>query len=157
VPPDSQVLLEVYKTIFATWRSQVDSYWQRSNYFAAFGTAAIAGSWYLVNRSAMPDLGASLLLSMLGIWLTIVWYRSNKKTHMYVRHWWDSLGRIEQRLRIAPSDFAQQLELGQEEQHQRQGGIPYRSLIQNVPMMFFVMWTALFLTAVVRMACPLCR
>jgi hypothetical protein len=38
--------LDLYKIIFETWRSQVDSSWQRSNYFAAFETApsADAGS-----------------------------------------------------------------------------------------------------------------
>lgn len=39
---NTQASMEVYKTVFETWRAQVDSYWQRSNYFAAFETAALA-------------------------------------------------------------------------------------------------------------------
>ncbi len=38
-------LMEVYKTISDTWRSQVDSSWQRSTYFAAFEIAALGGCW----------------------------------------------------------------------------------------------------------------
>src|ERR1017187_4444212 len=100
------------KTLFETWRSQVDSYWQRSNYFAAFETAAIAASWYLVSKSDELNVGAGLVLSMLGIWLTVAWHQSNEKTHTYVRHWWDSIIRIEGRLGLTPSslDFARQLE-----------------------------------------------
>ena len=51
--------MEVYKTIFETWRSQVDSYWQRNTYFAAFETAALAGCWYLVEHSHREWAGLS--------------------------------------------------------------------------------------------------
>jgi hypothetical protein len=34
--------LEVYKTLFETWRFEVNSHWQRSSYFAAFETVAVA-------------------------------------------------------------------------------------------------------------------
>ena len=45
---DGEQLFTVYQQLFETWRSQVDSYWQRSNYFAAFETAAIAGCWHIL-------------------------------------------------------------------------------------------------------------
>lgn len=121
--PQGPDLMEVYKTIFETWRSQVNSYWQRSNYFAAFETAAIAGCWHLASSSRLLEAGASVGLCVLGIWLTVVWYLSNDKTHTYVRHWWNAIGKLEEQVGLAPNDFARQLEL------QRRGGCRYSRLI----------------------------
>ncbi len=47
--------LEVYRTTFETWRFEVDSYWQRNSYFAAFETAAITGCWYLLEKDKDSD------------------------------------------------------------------------------------------------------
>lgn len=153
--PQGPDLMEVYKTIFDTWRSQVGSYWQRSNYFAAFETAAIAGCWHLAGSSHLLEAGAGAGLCLLGIWLTGVWYQSNKKTHAYVRHWWDAIRKTEEQLGLAPSDFAQQLELAQELGRQGKSGGQYRDLIQQVPKIFLVAWIALFVIATVRIACLL--
>jgi len=60
---DTDVSIEVYKVVFETWRSQVESYWQRSNYFAAFETAALTGCWYLVEHKH-PKVG--IFVSILG-------------------------------------------------------------------------------------------
>jgi hypothetical protein len=51
--PDRELALrqEVYKEAFETWRYEVNSYWQRNNYFSAFEIAAIAGCWYVVEHS----------------------------------------------------------------------------------------------------------
>ena len=74
---------DLYKVLFDTWRSQVDSYWQRSNYFAAFETVAVAACWHLLDtKHFWTEVG----LSILGILLTITWYLNNRKTHSYVRH-----------------------------------------------------------------------
>jgi len=149
--------IEVYKTIFDTWRSQVDSYWQRSNYFALFETAAVGACWHLVSGSHKLEVGAGVGLSVLGICLTFVWYRNNAKTHGYVRHWWDSMGKIEAQLNLTPNDFASQLDRKQDEEHKERGGWEYRDMIQKVPILFGVAWVALFVTAVVRLACFLCQ
>ncbi len=151
-PQERNELMDVYKTLFETWRSQVDSYWQRSNYFAVFETAAVSGCWILISGSRMVEIVAGLVLSILGIGLTMVWHHSNDKTHTYVLHWWDSIRNIETRLNLAPNDFAEQLTQAQEIRHQRDGGIQYRDLIQRVPLLFGIAWAALLLIAVGRAA-----
>jgi len=55
--------MEVYKTIFDTWRSQVDSSWQRSSYFAGFEIAAIGGCWLLASSNDNLALGAGVVFS----------------------------------------------------------------------------------------------
>ena len=83
--------LQLYSTIWEIWRFQVDSYWQRTSYFAVFETAAIAGVWQvLANR---PRL--ALALAGLGIVLTILWLLNNARTHAYVGYWWQALAEIE--------------------------------------------------------------
>ncbi len=56
--------MEVYKTIFDTWRSQVDSSWQRSSYFAAFEIAAVGGCWLLVSGLTRLPVGAGIVFSV---------------------------------------------------------------------------------------------
>jgi len=133
--PDEK-LFQVYTQIFETWRSQVDSYWQRSNYFAAFETAAIAGCWHILSRQH-DEIWAGGVVSILGIALTIVWLYNNHKTHGYVLYWWESLRVIESKLDVAGTDFVTQ---------QKGGGLPpYRYLIQIVPIIFLMAWSILFI------------
>jgi hypothetical protein len=141
-PPDG---MEVYKAIFDTWRSQVDSSWQRSNYFAAFEIAAIGGCWLLVSGEKRLPVGVGILFSAGGLWLTWIWYRSTKKTQAYVRHWWDSLMKVEDWLALSPYDFARQLE--------RKGGEEYRRLLKQIPLLFGVAWIVLLIVATSRFAC----
>jgi hypothetical protein len=148
--------IEVYKAMFDTWRSQVDSYWQRSNYFALFETAAIGACWHLVSSCHKPEVGAGIILVAFGISLTVIWYYNNKKVHAYVRHWWVAMTEIEERLNLAPNDFAGQLHRKQEaeDKDQKEGGkFDYSKLIQYVPGLFGLAWIALFLIAVVRLLC----
>jgi hypothetical protein len=135
--------MEVYKTIFDTWRSQVDSSWQRSNYFAAFEIAAVGGSWVLVSGLARLPVGAGIVFSVGGFLLTVIWYRSTKKTQAYVRHWWQSMLAIEDGL--APHDFARQLEA--------KGDDEYRRLLPRIPILFGTAWVLLFITGIVRFVC----
>lgn len=130
-------LFKVYEQLFETWRSQVDSYWQRSNYFAAFETAAIAGCWHILTvEHRVPWAGCTM--SGLGIVLTIVWFCNNQKTHKYVLHWWNALEKIEDKVGLRPyeADFVTR---------QKGGGFPrYSYLLQAVPVIFLVAWAALF-------------
>src|ERR1039458_4861270 len=127
-PSRNELLIEAYKTIFDTWRSQVDSSWQRSSYFAAFEIAAIGGCWFLVSGGTKLPVGAGVLCSIGGFLLTMIWYSSTKKTQDYVRHWWRSILAIEQGLALSPYDFAQQLE--------KQGRDEYRKLPKSIPVLF---------------------
>jgi hypothetical protein len=132
-------LLDIYKVIFQTWRWQVDSYWQRSSYFAAFETAAIAGCWHLVEQKRWQGL----LVSVLAILLTVVWFLNNLKTHGYVDYWWRALTKIEAKLGTQNVSFVT-----------NQGGsryVQYHHLMQAVPVIFLSAW--LVLVALATKAC----
>jgi hypothetical protein len=135
---EDQKLLKVYKQIFETWRSQVNSYWQRSNYFAAFETAAIAGCWHILT-TPKKEIWAGFIMACLGIALTIVWLYNNYKTHKYVVYWWDALGKLEKKIRLVEyeADFVtRQIGGG--------GCMPYHCLVQVVPAIFLIAWLFLF-------------
>ncbi|MFZ1084413.1 MAG: hypothetical protein WAN35_05575 [Terracidiphilus sp.] len=144
--------LDLYKTIFDTWRSQVDSSWQRSSYFAAFETAAIGGCWLLIRDNSFLSVGAAIAFSFGAVLLTTVWYFSTVKTSMYVRHWWDSIIAIETKLKmnIQHYDFASQLE-------SKPKCFPkYRYLVQAIPILFGMAWISLFTLSIVRFTCLIC-
>jgi hypothetical protein len=61
--------LEVYRNVYETWRFEVDSYWQRNIYFAAFETAAIGGCWYLLEHQRLV---MGLVFAALGTGLTLL-------------------------------------------------------------------------------------
>ena len=127
--------VEVYKTIFETWRFQVNSYWQRSSYFAAFETATIAGVWGILEANR---LWTGLAFSVLGLALTLIWFLNNRATHSYVLYWWSALKGVEEKLTLKKcgTDFVTQ--------HEGSGGmVPYRILIQSVPGIFTVAWATL--------------
>ena len=147
IPTDR--LMDVYKIIFDTWRSQVDSSWQRSSYFAAFEIAAIGGCWFLVSGRKIFQAGSGLAFSFGGLILTVIWHLSTKKTQTYVRHWWDSIRAIEKALALSPYDFAQQLESQQE----NAAGVKYQMLVRWIPILFGSAWILLFLIAAVRLLC----
>ena len=137
---DQDELLTIYQTIFETWRSQVDSYRQRSAYFAAFETAAIAGCWDVLRQN--KTLWVGILLAILGSFLTFAWIYNNHKVHKYVVHWWDSLRKLEKQLHMDAegTDFVTQ---------QQGGGFPpYSMLVQVVPVLFLIGWLSLFVWGV---------
>jgi len=100
-PPERRDLVEVYKTVFETWRSQVESSWQRSTYFAAFEIAAIGGCWLLVSdEKRLLPVAAGIAFSIGGLWLTRIWYKSTTKTQAYVLHWWKGIIEVEKGLSL---------------------------------------------------------
>jgi hypothetical protein len=94
-PTGEDTNVQLYWAIFETWCAQVDSYWTRTSYFAAFETAAIAGTWVLLNSRDDYKLGHLFLI--FGILLTPLWIYSNVKTHRYHLYWWETLKEIERR------------------------------------------------------------
>jgi hypothetical protein len=143
-------LFKVYEQIFQTWRWQVDSYWQRSNYFAAFETAAIAGCW-LVLTAKDRHIWAGSILSGLGVILTIAWFYNNHKTHKYISHWWESLRKLETNEKIGLES------LGVNFVTQQEGGgfPPYHCLPQIVAAIFMGAWLILFVwSLLLPCACP---
>jgi hypothetical protein len=162
-------MLKAYEVIFETWRSQVDSYWQRSIYFAAFETAGIAGWWMLLptKKKPEPGQGLGLLLAGFGFLLSIVWYWSNHIMHAYVVYWWDALSRIEESLNrgreqpcpikdcpnpersnLSSIDFVQQLETSRNTRNENgkekpKCHIKYHWLVQSIPVLFGIAWVIL--------------
>lgn len=132
--------LEVYKTLFETWRFEVNSHWQRSSYFAAFETVAVAACWKLLEET--KSVWAGVLLAILGILLTEIWRRNNQKTHFYAVYWLGKVTEIEKRLSV---DAKESLEFATEILNRpRNGWLRHRHLVQAVPIIFFVAWVALF-------------
>jgi len=140
-------LLEVYKSLFDTWRFEVNSHWQRSSYFAAFETVAIAACWKLLtDLSGSRWLGAVVVV--LGILLTAVWFLNNNKTHFYAVYWLKAVSKIEntlvQRGGEEGIDFATQI------LSRPRHPIRHRHLVQAVPLLFLVGWVTLFFFAVYK-------
>ncbi len=85
-------LIQLYWAIFEAWSAQVDSYWTRTNYFAAFEIAAIGGTWVVLNAN---DLTVGRYSLVLASFLTASWIFSNVKSHDYLMYWWKALAEIE--------------------------------------------------------------
>jgi hypothetical protein len=95
----------VYKETLETWRHQVDSYWQRNNYFSAFETVALAGCWYVVEHC---HLYSGAVFAALGITSIVAWLISNIGMHRYIEYWWKAIHHAEDILLLRESqlDFA---------------------------------------------------
>jgi hypothetical protein len=140
---ETKELLEVYKSLFDTWRFEVNSHWQRSSYFAAFETVALGACWKLL--TGPPDQRwAGGVLSVLGIILTGIWFLNNQKTRYYARHWFRAVCDVEARLIKASGeqgiDFATRIL-----HRHRKDLIGHPYLVQTVPVIFYAAWAALLL------------
>ena len=136
---------EVYRTIFETWRYEVESYWQRNNYFAAFETAALAGCWYVVEH-AQPWPG--LAFSVLDLISAIIWFITSLAVLSYVRYWWNAIKSIEGKLALRDDgfDFATK--------HPGSGLHPSR-LVLVIPLLFAGAWIVILVFSILCL-CP-CR
>lgn len=134
----AEIHLEVYKTAFETWRYEVDSYWQRNNYFAAFETAALAGCWYVVEHE-QPWPG--LAFSILGLISAIIWFITSLAVLSYVRYWWSAVQAVEFQLPLKGSglDFATR--------HPGSGLHPSR-LVLAIPLLFGAAWIVILIYSI---------
>ena len=130
--------LEVYKAIFETWRYEVDSYWQRNSYFAAFETAALAGCWYVVEHLYRWP---GLVFSLAGLTSAIIWWVTSIAVHRYVRYWWNAIQSIERKLSLKDQglDFASK--------HPGSGLHPSK-LVLTIPILFAAAWIAIVVVAI---------
>ena len=147
--PERLELMGLYKTTLETWRSQVDSSWQRSSYFSAFEIAAIGGCWLLVSKDSLLWIGAAIGFSFGALLITMIWCLSTAKTWEYVRHWWDSVTELEDALGLGKQqrDFATRLE------QKNKCGVRYKWLVCGIPVLFELAWFALFVLSIVRCVC----
>ncbi len=139
---DRKELFELYKSLIETWRFEVNSHWQRSSYFAAFETVALAACWKLIGDGSRY---AASVLSVLGFLLTVIWFLNNRKTHFYAVYWLERVGIIEDKLGFKEEgiDFANQILT-----RPRSDLIKHRHLVQGVPLVFFVAWVAMFVCGI---------
>lgn len=137
---DTNELLEMHKSLFETWRFEVNSHWQRSSYFAAFETVAVAACWKLLNSPSQR--WAAVVLSALGIILTSVWLLNNNKTRYYARYWLRAVCDIESKLIERSGEqginFAWRIL-----NRPRTDLVRHPNLVQAVPFMFLVAWVTL--------------
>jgi hypothetical protein len=134
--------LEVYKAVFDTWRYEVNSYWQRNSYFAAFETAAMAGCWYVVeHKYHWPGF----VFSIAGLGSAVIWWITSIAVHRYVQHWWEGIKTIEGKfgLHEAGLDFASQ---------HRGSGLHPSIFVLAIPLLFASAWIAILVVAI----CGLC-
>lgn len=116
----------------------MDSYWTRSNYFAAFEIAAAAGAWVVLNAN---DLRLGHWSIFLGVFLTAGWIFSNLKSHDYVAYWWKALQEVEASIDwVTKPDYISNYEARRKKRHVL-GNLPY-SFFTNwlVPIFFLVVW-----------------
>jgi hypothetical protein len=141
-------LLQIYRTLFETWRFQVNSHWQRSSFFSAFETVGLVACWKLFTDKpdAHPFLGA--LLALLGLVLTVVWFLINDRTHEYAIYWLKAVGEIESRVMRNGSeweiDFAKKI-LDDKHTPIPRSMIHHHQLEKAVPSLFLIAWIALLL------------
>lgn len=140
---EQHLRLEIYKSTVEIWRFEVDSYWQRNKYFAAFETAAIAGCWYLNEHQRF---GFETLFSVLGLILTGLWIWSNVGVHRYIRYWWKSFRDAEVSLGLESHGlhFATRY---------KGSGVKPSWAIQLIPWVFALAWSGLVFYAI----CHLCK
>ncbi len=134
-------IVQLYWGFLETWGTQVDSYWTRTNYFAAFEIAAMAGTWVLLGDK---DLRLGHWTALLVVLLTGAWIFSNVKSHAYVDYWWDVLRELEssEKWEVKPAYISKY-----EERRKRQRRLlrlPY-SIFTNwlVPCFFLAAWLLL--------------
>lgn len=147
---DTKELLEVYKSLFETWRFQVNSHWQRSSFFAAFETVALTACWKLFSlESGKCTTLLGLILDLLGIALTLVWLLINNRTHNYALYWLEQVGDVETKIMRKGGewgiDFAKKI-LDPKRTTITPGLISHHRLEQAVPLLFIVAWVALLLS-----------
>jgi hypothetical protein len=138
-PPVSgeDTVIQLYWAILETWTAQVDSYWTRTNYFAAFEITAAAGTWAVLNANDLRVGHWSLLLAFL---LTASWIFSNVKSHDYVTYWWEALKEIE-----GGAEWKKKPDYVSNYETRRKG----RPVLQNISYSCFTNWfVPLFLLVV---------
>jgi hypothetical protein len=147
---ETKDLIELYKSLVQTWHFEVNSHWQRSSYFAAFETVAVAGCWKLLSNSSGPRW-AGAALSLLGISLTAVWFLNNRKTHFYSVYWLEAVCKIENKLALEKDgiDFFTQIQ-----KRPRTDLMRHRNLVQAPPFLFFIAWIILLMCGAYRWCHP---
>jgi hypothetical protein len=139
---------EAYKIALENWRFQVNSYWTRNSYFAAFETALTFGVWQISERHSWLGAGFGLL----GVTLSVAWFLNSDRLHEYITFYWERSIELERQVLLASSskgeDLSQRLFLvsgfdawrAERLHHAPRLRIRYSSLVQCVPLLFMIAW-----------------
>jgi hypothetical protein len=146
-------LVQLYWAILERWGAQVDSYWTRTNYFAVFEVAAIAGMWVVLDDKDITIrhwyvVAISLLIVIV---LTAGWIFSNLKSYDYHMYWWSVLREIERDngWSVSP-DYVSAYET-RRSRHPILRRLQYHTFTNwVVPIAFFIFWVSLVIGLVVH-------
>jgi hypothetical protein len=131
-------IAETRKIAYETWRFQVDSYWSRNSYFAAFETVAVAGVWTLAEK---VHHWTALCFALLCVALTLIWFKGNERVHEYISFWWEMAIKSDTLVSTESEQFglASRFE-GWRKSKSKSHGFAYSRLIQGIPVLFFAGW-----------------
>src|SRR5205807_4188517 len=93
---DKLIGKDAYKIALDTRNLEIGLFWQRSNYFLALNTALAIGFF------KVEDKGYMLLLALLGLGVSWLWFRVNLGSKFWQSRW-------EQRLRLVEEQIAPDL------------------------------------------------
>jgi hypothetical protein len=154
-------LLQIYGLLFENWRFQINSNWQRTNYFAVFEIAALGGVWKIISERYIVS---GFVAASLGFLLTIIWFLNDIKAGKYIDYWWQSLSRIEKDIassgaqgegpRLPALDFVSNYFHNCEiYKIERLGWPRYQTLMRAVPKIFMLAWFCCWLFALSYCRC----
>jgi len=87
--------VEIYRLMVETWRWQIGSNWQRTDYFAAFQTALLLAAGKIILDW---HFRAGIVTSIFGLALNIGWVLNDMKAGSYINYWWEAAKRAEAEL-----------------------------------------------------------
>ena len=129
---------ERFGAAIETWRFEVNSYWTRNSYFALFQGGAFVAIWTLLQTQYRVT---TVVMSLLGVLLTIVWFVNNSRMHEYVEYWWDRTGEIETEFEVK---IERRLVSDYETRRKHKHCVPYSTLVQLAPCLFMCGWFWMF-------------
>jgi hypothetical protein len=145
---DERSLQEDFKTALNIWQFQINSFWSRNSFFAAFHSAIMAAVWQISKNASMMAPGRRLAATgfcYAGIFLSLVWLVNNVRVHQYIVYWWTRASSIEKLL-----NREENARLVQGYEGRRPGKLvpgQYHVWMNLSPVLFIGVWV------VIRIAC----
>jgi len=115
---------------WSNWRFQVDSLWNRSNFFAVVETVALAGAWQVLDQNKHRK--TALFFAFLGLLSTIIWLLNDLISYTYILYWWRSTDQSQEY-----EKRAKDLGIGK---WWPKVGLKYSHLMHVIPIIFCVAW-----------------
>jgi hypothetical protein len=116
--------------VWDSWRFQVDSGWNRSNYFAVVETVALAGAWQVLEQKIY--IKTALFFAFLGLLSSLIWLLNDYINHTYINYWWQSTGEAK-----GYEKKAEELKIVR---WWPRVGLRYSHLMRGIPFIFCIAW-----------------